>query len=187
MNLLIVTALPSELDGARAPKGARMIYTGIGKIKTAVATGEAIASSRPDLIINYGTAGKINKSINGLVSVSHVLQRDMSTVPLAPRGVTPLSSDAPVLKSGVAGVTCGTGDSFVTAADPWLVENGVDIVDMELFAMAFVCERHGVTWRSFKFITDDANDFAADHWTANVMNGEELFWAALEETLRRGF
>lgn len=184
MNLLIITALPSELDGARAPNGARVIYTGVGKIKTAVATAEAVISSRPDMIINYGTAGKINKALNGLVAVSHVLQRDMSAVPLAPRGVTPLSSDTPVLRSGVAGVTCGTGDSFVTGSDPWLVENGVDIVDMELFAMAFVCERNGVAWRSFKFITDEANDSAADHWTANVMNGEDLFWNALEETLR---
>ena len=183
MNLLILTALPSELDGARAPDGARVIYTGVGKIKTAVTTSEAIAADRPDLIINYGTAGKINTAINGLVTVSHVLQRDMAAVPLVARGVTPLSSDPPVLKSGAAGVTCGTGDSFVTTADPWLTENGVDIVDMELFAMAFVCERHGVAWRSFKFITDHANDFAAEHWTENVMNGEDLFWAALKETL----
>jgi adenosylhomocysteine nucleosidase len=183
MNLLILTALPSELDGARAPKDARVIYTGVGKVKTAVATAEAIASSRPDLIVNYGTAGKINTSLNGLVTVAKVLQRDMTAVPLVPRGVTPLSSDPPVLQSGVAGVTCGTGDNFVTSADPWLMEKGVDIVDMELFAMAFVCERHGLPWRSFKFITDDANDFAADHWTANVMNGEALFWAALDELL----
>jgi adenosylhomocysteine nucleosidase len=50
---------------------------------------------------------------------------------------------------------------------------------MELFAIARVCAQFGVPWRAFKFITDDANDFAHEHWTANVANGEDLFWDAL--------
>ena len=179
MKLLILTALPSELDGARAPAGARVVYTGVGKIKTAVAAVEAILTERPDLVVNYGTAGKINQGLEGLIEVGRVLQRDMMAIPLVPRGVTPLSADPPVLESGYPGVTCGTGDSFVTTADPWLVENGVDLVEMELFAIAHVCVRHGVAWRAFKFITDDANDFAADHWTENVANGEALFWDRL--------
>ncbi len=74
---------------------------------------------------------------------------------------------------------CGTGDSFVTAIDPWLVENNVGVVDMELFAIAAVCHHHNVPWRSFKYITDDANDDAADHWNSNVADGQDLFWAVL--------
>jgi hypothetical protein len=65
-------------------------------------------------------------------------------------------------------VICATGDSFVTSRDPWLVEQGVDLVDMELFAIAAACERAGVSWRSFKYITDDANEDSGDHWEANV-------------------
>ena len=42
---------------------------------------------------------------------------------------------------GFDGVVCGTGDSFVTALDAWLTENAIDIVDMELFAIAHVCHR----------------------------------------------
>lgn len=185
MTVLILTALPNELDGANVPSGVRVIFTGVGKIKTAVAVTEAILTDRPALIVNYGTVGRINTALSGLVEVGRVLQRDMNAAPLAPRGATPLSSDPAVLESGNAGVTCGTGDSFVTSFDPWLVEQGVDVVDMELFAVAHICARFGVPWRSFKFITDDANDDAADHWTGNVMNGEALFWVALQPLLTR--
>jgi hypothetical protein len=112
--------------------------------------------------------------------VAHVVQRDMMAMPLAPRGRTPFSSDLDRLSSGHGDVICGTGDSLVTSSDPWLNENNIDIVDMELFAIAHVCQRHSVRWRALKFITDDANDFAAEHWTANVADGQELFWDAEE-------
>ncbi len=83
------------------------------------------------------------------------------------------------MNSSFGTVICGTGDSFVTAADPWLTDNGVHIVDMELFAIAHVCHRHGTPWRAFKFITDDANEGAADEWTANHRSGQDLFWEAM--------
>lgn len=179
MSILVLTALPSELNDARAPDGVRVIYTGVGKINSAIATAETLRDAAPRLVVNYGTAGKIDAALHGLVEISHVVQRDMMAMPLAPRGVTPLSNDAPVLASGFGGIVCGTGDSFVTAADPWLAENNVGVVDMELFAIARVCAHYGVRWRAFKFITDGADDDAADHWSANVASGEALFWDAL--------
>ena len=96
-------------------------------------------------------------------------------------GRTPFSPELDRLSSGRAGIVCGTGDSFVTTTDPWLVESKIDLVDMELFAIAHVCTRHDVLWRAFKFITDDANDFAAEHWTANVADGQTLFWNAVKD------
>jgi adenosylhomocysteine nucleosidase len=53
-----------------------------------------------------------------------------------------------------------------------------------LFAIAHVCQRHGVAWRAFKFITDAADDNAADHWNENVANGENLFWDVLKDISR---
>ncbi|HBF55737.1 MAG TPA: 5'-methylthioadenosine nucleosidase, partial [Afipia sp.] len=76
------------------------------------------------------------------------------------------------------------GDSFVTSVDPWLVENNIDIVDMELFAIAHVCQRHNVPWRAFKFITDAADENAADHWNENVAGGEDLFWKVMKDIAR---
>lgn len=179
-KILVLTAIDDELQKARAPDGFEVIYTGVGKVNAASAATLALMVLRPQLVINYGTAGKLNGTLRGLVEVADVIQRDMIAEPLAPRGRTPFSPEFDRLSSSHPGVICGTGDSFVTTTDPWLVENRVDIVDMELFAIAHVCQRHGVPWRAFKFITDDANDFAAEHWTANVADGQDLFWDAMK-------
>lgn len=177
---LVLTAIADELDKARAPDGFEVIYTGVGKVNAASAATLAILALRPRLVINYGTAGKIAAGLHGLHEVADVVQRDMMAMPLAPRGRTPFAPEFDRLSSGQPGIVCGTGDSFVTTTDPWLVETNIDLVDMELFAIAHVCQRHGVPWRAFKFITDDANDFAAEHWTANVADGQTLFWEAVK-------
>ena len=183
MTILVLTALDSELDVTRAPQGFRVVFTGVGKINTTIATLAAIVAEKPKLIVNYGTAGKLNSALHGLVEIADVIQRDMNAEPLAPRGTTPYATELDRLSSGHGDVICGTGDSFVTASDPWLIANHVDIVDMELFALASVCRHQNVPWRAFKFITDDANDFAHEHWTANVADGQQLFWDAVKHLL----
>lgn len=180
-GVLVLTAIEAELDRARAPEGFEIVFTGVGKINTTIATLFALQKHKPRLVINYGTAGKINSSLHGLYEVAHVIQRDMMAMPLAPRGRTPFAPEQDRLSSGFDGVTCGTGDSFVTVTDPWLVENAVDLVDMELFAIASVCAHQSVKWRAFKFITDDANDSAAEHWTENVADGQTLFLDAVKD------
>lgn len=178
-QIVVLTAIDSELKKERAPGGVEVIYTGVGKVNATSAATLALLALQPKLVINYGTAGKIAHIHNGLVEVADVVQRDMAAMPLAPRGRTPFSPEMDRISSGHGNVVCGTGDSFVTAIDPWLVENNIDIVDMELFAIAHVCQRHGVAWRAFKYITDAADDNAADHWNENVAGGEDLFWEAL--------
>src|SRR3981189_1002359 len=180
-KIRVARRIDGELDKARAPEGVEVIYSGVGKVNAASAATLALLALRPSLIINYGTAGKICEKLRGLVEVAHVVQRDMMAMPLAPRGCTPLSPALDRLSSGYCEWTGGSGDSFVTSSDPWLNENNIDIVAMELFAIAHVCQRRSVRWRALKFITDDANDFAAAHWTANVADGQKLFWDAMKK------
>jgi adenosylhomocysteine nucleosidase len=174
-KILVLTEIDDELDKARAPAGVEVIYSGVGKVNASSAATLALLVLRPSLVINYGTAGRINDTLCGLVEVAHVVQ-DMMAMPLVPRGRTPYSSNLDRLSSGFDGVTCGTGDSFVTPDDPWLTENNIDVVDMELFAIAHVCQRHSIPWRAFKFIADDANNLVADHWIADVGSGQDVFW-----------
>jgi adenosylhomocysteine nucleosidase len=176
---LIFVALESELSPGALPPSLPVIYTGVGKVNAALATLKAIVDHRPSRIINFGTAGKIASHLHGLVRVSRVIQRDMNAEPLAPRGITPLMAGPHHFVSGDDGVICGTGDSFVTARDEWLHENGVDIVDMELFAIAAAAHERQVPWSAYKFISDDANDGAAEDWQAKVTHGEALFLAEL--------
>ncbi|WIG53834.1 MAG: S-adenosylhomocysteine nucleosidase [Afipia sp.] len=180
-HIVVLTAIDTELNKARAPEGVEVIYTGVGKVNAASIATLAVMALQPKLIVNYGTAGKIAHIHNGLVEVAHTVQRDMAAMPLAPRGRTPFAPEMDRLSSGHGSVVCGTGDSFVTSVDPWLVENNIDIVDMELFAIAHVCQRHNVPWRAFKFITDAADENAADHWNENVAGGEDLFWDVMKD------
>lgn len=185
-RILILTALPNELNAADAPPDVDVRYCGVGKVNAALHATQAILERRPALVINFGTAGKIDPLHDGLLEVAAVVQRDMMAMPLAPRGVTPLmpqDQQPPRLESGYPGVICGTGDSFVTASDAWLLEQKIDLVDMELFAIARVCRHFGVPWRAFKFITDGADDDAALDWEAKVHLGAELFWRHLPQVL----
>ena len=178
-KILLLTALESELTAGRAPPGVEVIFTGVGKINTASITTAAILRLQPALIINFGTVGKVNPALHGLIEIAKVVQRDMLAMPLAERGVTPLSSEPSAYCSGFGDACCGTGDSFVTASDAWLTASAVDVVDMELFAIAHCCHRYAIPWRALKYITDDANDVSHVDWTENVHLGEKLFWERL--------
>lgn len=167
------------------PAGAHLIHCGVGKINAALAAREAIHDFRPRLVVNYGTAGAVHPGAHGLLRVARVIQRDMDAEPLAPRGVTPFATVPMEIASGEAGVCCATGDNFVRAPDAWLNAQGADVVDMELFAIAEVCRRAGIPWWACKFVTDGADESAADDWSVRVSHGEPLFLAALAERLRR--
>ena len=71
----------------------------------------------------------------------------------------------------------------MTAADPWLLAHNIDVVDMELFAIAAAAYAYKVPWQAYKYITDDANESSADDWSQKVHHGEALFLERLQTTL----
>ena len=175
MRIAIAVALPQELDSALLQGAAQIFYTGVGKVNATLATLQALQRFHPDILINFGTAGAVQPGLSGLLPVSRAVQRDMNAEPLAPRGTTPFHTGSHQLDSGQAGWVCGTGDSFVSAHDPWFDTAGIHVVDMELFAIASACQTQGTPWRSMKFISDQANGGAPTDWQANVRLGEKLF------------
>jgi adenosylhomocysteine nucleosidase len=181
-NYLIITALESELKRSALPPGVEIVYSGVGKINAAITSVKAIHQYSPARIINFGTAGKVNSQLHGLLDIGRVIQRDMNTEPLAPRGKTPFCiNPSEYLSSGQ--YVCGTGDSFVTAHDPWLHSQGVDVVDMELFAIAATAHHHEIPWQSLKYITDDVNENSGADWQEKVSHGQELFIDRLKQLL----
>jgi adenosylhomocysteine nucleosidase len=179
-EIVIITALDSELDKNSLPSGINIIYSGIGKINAAIATLNAIHKFNPKYIVNFGTVGTVKASIRGLIQIKTVLQRDMCAEPLAPRGKTPFCTRPAEYHSIEGKYICGTGDSFVTIRDPWLEEQKVDVVDMELFAIAAIAHESKVPWYSFKYITDDANESSGATWSEAVNHGEQLFLDVLK-------
>jgi adenosylhomocysteine nucleosidase len=182
-DTIIITALASELDASLLPNGVKVFYSGIGKVNAAIATFKAIAQSRPSRILNFGTVGAVAPHASGLIEIRRVVQRDMIAEPLAPRGQVPFCTRPHEHLSGSGQFTCGTGDSFVMAKDPWFAANNVDVVDMELFAIAAIAHEHNIAWRSFKYVTDHTNEDSGQDWQQKVRHGERLFIDLLNEVL----
>ena len=66
--VLILVAIEEELSLKDLPD-VQIHYTGVGKITAAIKTIEIIKEYSPTQIINYGTAGSLNKKLTGLVEV----------------------------------------------------------------------------------------------------------------------
>ena len=188
---IIITALENELDKSLVPNDWLIFYSKIGKINATITTFAAIKNYNPQIIVNFGTAGAINSKKTGLIEVSSVVERDFCAMPFAKRGIVPFANQQSEFFScdyqKIEPCICGTGDNFVSDHDPWLIENKIDIVDMELFAIAKTAQHFNIKWRSFKFISDNANSESAKTWQENVSDGGNLFIKALKKEFSQNF
>ena len=176
--ILVLVAIDHELKGVTLPDEYKVVEIGVGKVNATGSTVQAILRYKPIKIINFGTAGSLNKELkNGLYRVSKVRQRDMDCRPFGIElGVTPYDAVADI-DMACDGVTLGTGDSFVTST-PELV---TDLVDMEGYAVAKAADRWNIPCEIYKFVSDFADDNAMDDWDDNISNGAELFARMLDK------
>ena len=168
--ILILVAVEEELSVKDLPEF-QIYYTGVGKINASIKTLEIIRDFSPTQVINYGTAGTLNKKLKGLVEVTQFFQRDMDATPLGFKiGQTPFD-EIEEINFGSSGYSCGTGDSFVTQT-PKLK---TDLVDMEAYAIAKICYLKDIKFKCFKYISDNADEGANKDWIKNVSIGKKLF------------
>ncbi len=180
-NPLFLVALEVELPKTEFP-ALNIQYTGVGKINATYFALKAIKLYKPTIVINFGSAGSLNKNISGLVQVEEVFQRDMDVRKLGFRlGETPFedfidplyvqdfafSNKDPYFKR----VSCSTGDNFVTE----FPELSSDIVDMELYAIAKVCKYENLPLLAWKYISDGADGNSSRDWKKNVKIGVTEF------------
>ena len=153
-------------------------HVGVGKINATYNSLRLISIHRPKLVINYGTAGAIKSNLQGIVECTKFYQRDMDVSPLMNLkiGQTPFDDINEIINSN-DGYSCGSGDNFVTKK----IDINVDVVDMEAYALAKVCKLENITFRCFKFISDNADEAASNDWVKNCENGAKLFKHKLKE------
>lgn len=181
MQSIVIVALESEFPPVQR-LDFRVIYSGVGKINAARTTTEAILQFQPNRIINVGSVGVLDaKRLGTVMQVNQVIERDMNAVPLSPRGQVPFDKASHRFFSVTPGLTCATGDSFVTKKDHWLISNNVDMVDMELFAIAKISSHYGIPWISLKFGTDLADGNASENWSGNLNNAQSALFEALSQ------
>ena len=179
---LVVMALPQEggalFESAQVP----VLYTGVGKINAAYHLTLRLADYRASnlplpLVVNFGTAGSAQFQRGQLVSCNTFVQRDMDASPLGfepgatPFDPTPNVLRFPSLATHLPEAICGTGDSFATSH----VETHFSVVDMEAYALAKVCLLQGARFGCIKFVTDGADDGAAEAWQETVGHAAERF------------
>ena len=88
---------------------------------------------------------------------------------------------------GTDGVICRTQDQFVEDFEALEIfqhlvnDETFNIVDMEAYALAKVCAMMGKDFICYKFVSDTADENAADDWHENVAKGEPLFYDVLKE------
>ena len=173
MNRIFIAALKEE-----TPNLNFFQYTGVGKINATYNLTKIINKYKPREVINFGTAGAVNKELDGIIECTKFYQRDMDVTGLMNLkiGQTPFDEINEVINSKI-GYSCGSGDSFVIDKIPIKV----DVVDMEAYALAKVCKLENINFRCFKFISDKANESASSDWIKNCEKGAKLFKQKLKE------
>ena len=174
-NTLIAVAMEEEFSSEQA-NGWRIVYTGIGKVNALISVYRALSEDKPINIINFGTAGSSRSDLKGLHEVTTFKQRDMDLRDIGlPLGVT-LNDDISDITFDRPGLSCGTGDNFVTTNQ----EIKTDLYDMEAYALAKLCLKEEINYFCFKYISDEANESASEDWNKNVANGSKAFQIYLE-------
>ena len=167
MKTIFVAALKEE-----TPKLNKFHHTGVGKINASIKLMELIQLHKPTQVINYGTAGSLTREISGLVECTNFVQHDMDARGLLnfKLGETPFDSISTITISN-EGYTCGSGDRFVKSQ----LEIECDIVDMEAYALAKICNIHNIEFKCYKYISDYANDDSSNDWIENCHKGSRNF------------
>jgi adenosylhomocysteine nucleosidase len=173
MSILILVALEEEFDKNLISNSNVVVeYTGVGVSNAAMKATLAIIKHMPEIVINYGSAGSLHGH-KGLLTVHSVCQRDANCEPLKDRGYM-LGENVLYYRSFEQGVKCGSGNNFVTDPDEWTREH-CDIVDMELWSIAKVCNELNVPWISRKWVSDSADGEAGLVWEDALAQGQKEF------------
>jgi len=166
MNKLFLAAIKEETLGLDY-----FHHIGVGKINATYNTLRLIHLNKPKIIINFGTVGAINAELKGIVECTKFYQRDMDVTSLGFHlGETPYDGIREIITSE-KGYACGTGDSFVSKK----INMKVDVVDMEAYAIAKVCELENIEFRCFKYVSDNADKNANNDWKKNLTSGALAF------------
>jgi len=179
-DVLFSFALESE--AADVFVGQNTLITGIGKVNAAYELTKAIQNKKQSLIINLGSAGSNSFQKGDIICCTKFVQRDMDVRGLGfAQYETPLSNLPVILDYGLAmdnlkmGI-CGTGDSFEMGHATKIY----DVVDMEAYALAMIAMKENIPFLCLKYISDGADDNAADDWVIQVHKAAAAFGNILQ-------
>ncbi|MGL5640136.1 MAG: 5'-methylthioadenosine/S-adenosylhomocysteine nucleosidase [Mycoplasmoidaceae bacterium] len=149
-------------------------YSGIGKVNSAISTYNLITSFKIKNLINIGTAGAFsnNLKINDLVLCNKFFSYDVDLTPFnykigqmpkeknnfflfnkSTNFINNIKKNFEIINGNIA-----SGDSFITNKNHkhYLIfkEEKIDVIDMESWSIANVCDKQKINFISFKVISD---------------------------------
>ncbi len=171
---------------------------GIGKVNVAAAAMMLVERYQPSLLAMTGTCGRVSAITGDTFWIASAVQHDYGVVrtggfahyqggewPMGPEGHPPfIAIPDPGLTLPHAHI--GSGDAFVACPDHSgaLVDRlGIDLVDMEVAAMAQLAAKLGLPWAAIKSVTDDADGASAGDFRANLLLASMRAAAAMEQLL----
>lgn len=168
-KLLILCALKDELPPEKNIYRDITFYTGMGKKNTLSKLSELLDTIPIDEIINYGTAGSCNSSLSGLLECGIFFNRD---------DVSQNLENNPIVFNPYK-YTIATGDTFVTTK---IV--GCDLVDMEAYYIANICQKYRLKFKCYKYISDYVNSSSQKDWEYNIGQGYPLFLEKIDDYIK---
>ncbi|MHA6696727.1 phosphorylase family protein [Chryseobacterium sp. A301] len=166
---LLVFAM--EAEAGQEFKEFETLFTGVGKVNAAYhLTKRLMSGPKPDLVLNLGTAGSSFFNRGEIVVSEAFVQRDMDVSGLGlPKYKTPFIEEPEVLGYGLVpkefekGI-CGSGDNFETT----MKKDIFNLIDMEAYAFAFLCKREDLPFLCLKYVSDGADESAAQDWSSQL-------------------
>ena len=177
------------------------MLSGYGQIDAAATTQLLISCAKCEMILNFGVTGALDPGlkVEDLLVVEKVCHYDYDVSPIDPvkkhqyeeypdefipldRGLAELARRViPEVRTAVD----ASGDRFVENREDKLelAALGCGICDMEIAAIARICERNGVPCLSLKCISDTFDGDGGD-FNANVTRSAEKAFRAIHGILR---
>lgn len=172
---ILISALKEEVAGLWESEKDHLVISGLGKLNSLMTIAEQFQTRKSSIhcVINLGTAGSDRIATGTLVEVTKSFQRD-----------TTFFSEAITLekRTDLPGVACGTGDRVEASQgkDPW------DVVDMELFSLAFYCTKKSIPLVSIKYVTDRNDILTRADWKQQVPIASQAlsyFWMTQKQKI----
>ncbi|MBR0512997.1 MAG: 5'-methylthioadenosine/S-adenosylhomocysteine nucleosidase [Clostridia bacterium] len=178
------------------------VQSGCGEIDAAAATMLLIVKYGCGIILNFGVTGALDADlkVEDLFVAEKVWHYDFDVTPFSdfvkvgqyeeyPDEFIPLDADLVKLATqkmpGIRKVAVASGDKFVEDREEKLRlrSSGCGICEMELAAIARICERSGVKCLSIKCISDAFDGTGAD-FEKNAKKSAEKAFQAMREIIR---
>jgi len=168
-KIILISASPKEHGGLKELHGIPIFQVGIGKINAASNLTEILWNEEPDVVINFGSCGNLKgHKVGGILQVGEVFN-DFDTQGL---------SENPSIKLCNTGIKCFTTDTIYDSTHERYTDSYLEsikecnIVDMECYALAQVCQQRGIEFQSYKWVSDDGTPST---WEENAKIGFDNF------------